>query len=67
MKKLLIVAPLLLLTACGPKIKLVPTAYMPSPPEILMKDPKALNTIKQGNLTVDSDKVTVAGPEDTPQ
>ena len=47
MKKLALIAPLFLLAACGPKIKLVPTAYMPSPPEILMKDPKELNTIKQ--------------------
>lgn len=47
MKKLLIIAPLLLLAACGPKVKLVPTAYMPTPPDILMKDPKQLNTIKQ--------------------
>lgn len=47
MKKLLIVAPLFLLAACGPKVKLVPTAYMPTPPDILMKDPKQLNTIKQ--------------------
>lgn len=47
MKKLILVAPLFLLAACGPKIKLVPTAYMPTPPEILMKDPKELNTIKQ--------------------
>lgn len=47
MKKLLIIAPLLLLTACGPKIKLVPQAYMPTPPEILMRDAKELNTIKK--------------------
>jgi hypothetical protein len=47
MKKLLIIAPLLLLTACGPKIKLVPQAYMPTPPELLMRDAKELNTIKK--------------------
>lgn len=47
MKKVLFVAPFLLLAACGPKIKLVPQAYMPAPPEILMKEPKQLNTIKQ--------------------
>jgi hypothetical protein len=47
MKKLILIAPLFLLTACGPKIKLVPTAYMPAPPEILMKDPKELKPIKQ--------------------
>lgn len=47
MKKIILVAPLFLLAACGPKIKLVPTAYMPTPPEILMKAPKDLNTIRQ--------------------
>lgn len=47
MKKLLIIAPIVLLTACGPKIKLVPQAYMPTPPEILMRDAKELNTIKK--------------------
>lgn len=47
MNKLVLLAPLFLLVACGPKIKLVPTAYMPTPPDILMKDPKELNTIKQ--------------------
>lgn len=29
------------------KTKLVPQAYMPEPPAILMKAPKDLNTIKQ--------------------
>ena len=29
------------------KTKLVPQAYMPEPPEILMRSPKDLNTIKQ--------------------
>lgn len=46
MKKVVLLFPLLLLTACGPKIKLVPQAYMPTPPEILMREPKDLNTIK---------------------
>lgn len=49
MKKLLIVAPLFLLAACGPKVKLVPTAYMPTPPDILMKEAKQLNTIVPQN------------------
>lgn len=46
MKKFLIVLLLLFLTACGPKIKLVPQVYMPVPPEMLMRSPKDLNTIK---------------------
>lgn len=46
MKKVAIILPLLFLTACGPKIKLVPQAYMPAPPEILMRAPKDLNTIR---------------------
>jgi len=29
------------------KTKLVPQAYMPDPPEILMRKPKDLNTIKK--------------------
>lgn len=46
MKAFLILIPLVLLSACGPKIKLVPRAYMPEPPEILMRAPRDLNTIK---------------------
>ena len=37
----------LLLTGCAGKTHLVPFPYMPAPPEILMKAPKDLNTIKQ--------------------
>lgn len=47
MKKLLVLASVVLLAGCGPKVKLVPQAYMPTPPDILMKDPKELNTIRQ--------------------
>jgi len=47
------------LSACsvfgGKKTRLVPQAYMPDPPGILMQAPKELKTIKK-------DKVT--GPED---
>ena len=46
MKAFLILIPLVLLSACGPKVKLVPRAYMPEPPEVLMRAPKDLNTIK---------------------
>lgn len=35
-----------LLAGCAGKTKLVPQAYMPEPPEILMRAPKDLNTIK---------------------
>lgn len=48
MTKLLYALPLILtLSACGGKTHLVPQAYMPTPPEVLMKAPKDLNTIKQ--------------------
>ena len=47
MNKILYAIPLVLvLSACGGKTHLVPQAYMPAPPEILMKSPKDLNTIK---------------------
>lgn len=38
------------------KTKLVPQAYMPEPPEILMKAPKDLNTIKQPQPTQEEPK-----------
>ena len=48
MTKVLCAIPLvLMLSACGGKTHLVPQAYMPTPPEILMRAPKDLNTIKQ--------------------
>lgn len=37
----------LTLAACGPKTRLVPQAYMPTPPAILMQAPKELHTIKK--------------------
>lgn len=46
MKKLIVLLPLVLLMGCGGKTRLVPQAYMPTPPEILMKTPRDLNTIK---------------------
>ena len=36
-----------LLAACGGKTRLVPQAYMPEPPAILMQAPKELHTIKK--------------------
>lgn len=47
-KALWIIPVSLALSGCAVfKTKLVPQAYMPEPPEILMKAPKELNTIKQ--------------------
>lgn len=47
----------------GKKTQLVPKAYMPDPPAILMKAPKDLHTIKKGNITVTTDKVIVESPK----
>lgn len=48
MTKVLWIIPLsLALSGCTVfKTKLIPQAYMPTPPEILMRAPKDLNTIK---------------------
>jgi uncharacterized lipoprotein YajG len=48
MTKLIAITSLLLLTGCSlfPNIKFVPKAHMPTPPELLMKPPKELNTIQ---------------------
>jgi len=46
-KRIVILLPLLLLTGCAGKTRLVPQAYMPEPPAILMQAPKELHTIKQ--------------------
>jgi hypothetical protein len=46
MKKLIVLLPLIMLMGCAGKTRLVPQAYMPEPPEILMQAPKELNTIK---------------------
>ena len=53
MKKLLIIPLVLALGGCAmfTKTKLVPQAYMPDPPEILMRKPKDLNTIKKEEPT----------------
>lgn len=52
MKKLIVLLPLVLLMGCAGKTRLVPQAYMPEPPEILMKAPKELNTIKVNKTSV---------------
>jgi hypothetical protein len=35
------------LAGCAGKTKLVTQAYMPDPPQVLMREPRDLNTIKQ--------------------
>lgn len=47
----------------GKKTRLVPQAYMPDPPAILMKEPKKLHTIKTNNLTKTDTDVSVEGPK----
>ena len=51
MKSIVIIMLSLALAGCsifgGKKTRLVPQAYMPEPPAILMKAPKELHTIKQ--------------------
>ncbi len=47
MKRLVFLLPLVLLAGCAGKTRLVPQAYMPEPPAILMQAPKELHTIKQ--------------------
>lgn len=49
MKKILLLAPLLLLSGCLGKTHLVPQAHMPEPPQILMEKPRDLNTIKSND------------------
>lgn len=47
MKKILLVAMALSLSACaGKKTVLVPQPYMPDPPSVLMQEPKELSPIK---------------------
>ena len=45
------------------KTKLVTQAYMPEAPEILLRAPKELHTIKQNNLTITDKTVTVEAPK----
>ena len=55
MNKLLAISLIsLTLAGCAGKTKLVPQAYMPEPPEILMRDAKELNTIKQVETVEDT-------------
>lgn len=58
MKKLIVVGLAIALSGCsifgGPKTRLVPQAYMPEPPEILMRKPNELNTIRTEPAKTDS-------------
>lgn len=45
------------------KTKLVPQAYMPDPPEILMRKPKDLNTIKKEEPTVSAETTSTPDPQ----
>lgn len=58
MKNLVIITLALTLSGCsmfsGPKTRLVPQAYMPEAPEILMRKPKELNTIRTEPAKTDS-------------
>ncbi len=54
----------ILLSGCAGKTRLVPQAYMPEPPAILMQPPQELHTIKKNNLTVTEDSVKVEAPKD---
>lgn len=60
MRNLVIISLGLVLSGCslfsGPKTRLVPQAYMPEPPEILMRKPKELNTIRPESTEADSPK-----------
>jgi hypothetical protein len=51
MRTIIVLALAFSLSACsifgGKKTRLVPQAYMPEPPAILMKEPKKLHTIKK--------------------
>lgn len=60
MRNVVIIGLALTLSGCslfsGPKTRLVPQAYMPEAPEILMRKPKELNTIRQEPAPADSPK-----------
>lgn len=66
MRTLVVILLAVSLSACsvfgGKKTRLVPQAYMPEPPKILMEPPKDLKTIKKNNLEIAEEKVSVNGP-----
>ena len=66
MRTLVVILLAVSLSACsifgGKKTRLVPQAYMPEPPKILMEPPKDLKTIKKSNLEITEENVSVNGP-----
>ena len=66
MRKVLLILLAVLLSGCsifgGKKTRLVPQAYMPEPPGVLMQTPKDLKTIKNTNLNVSNTSIEVKGP-----
>ena len=50
----------IMLSGCAGKTRLVPQAYMPEPPAILMQPPQELHTIKK----ITKDSVEVEAPKD---
>ena len=66
MRTLVVILLAVSLSACsifgGKKTRLVPQAYMPEPPKILMEPPKDLKTIKKNNLEITEESVSVNGP-----
>lgn len=66
MRTLVVILLAVSLSACsifgGKKTRLVPQAYMPEPPKILMEPPKDLKTIKKNNLEITEEKISVNGP-----
>lgn len=51
MRTIVIVLAAVALTGCAGKTRLVPQAYMPEPPALLMKEPMDLQTIKDEEET----------------
>lgn len=62
MRKFIIAAIAIALVGCAPKTRLVPQAYMPEPPAILMQPPKDLKPIKN-KLEATETTVEASGPK----
>ena len=71
MRTIIVLALAFTLSACsifgGKKTRLIPQAYMPDPPSILMKEPKKLHTIKSTDVKVSTDKAATNGPANEEQ
>jgi len=55
MTRVFLITAFVVLAGCT-KTTLTPQAYMPAPPELLMRAPKELNTIKDTSAKVSNDK-----------